>query len=56
MTIQNLMHFLQVVQENDRVVIDFNADWCGPCKVIKPDYHKLAEQYTGKGRPITLIY
>ncbi|XP_045140303.1 thioredoxin-like [Echinops telfairi] len=27
------------------VVVDFPATWCGPCKMIKPFYHSLCEQY-----------
>lgn len=50
MKIQNLMHFLQVVQENKKVIVDFYADWCGPCKNIKPEYQKLADQYQGKSK------
>lgn len=29
-------------------IVDFYADWCGPCKTISPILAELAEQYKGK--------
>lgn len=29
-------------------VIDFYADWCGPCKMVTPILEELAEKYSGK--------
>jgi thioredoxin 1 len=29
-------------------IIDFYADWCGPCKAVAPILQKIAADYTGK--------
>ena len=37
--------FEQTVTDNDFVIVDFWAPWCGPCRSFAPVYDKVSEDY-----------
>lgn len=54
MTDKNIVHLSdedfeeQVLKSDQPVLVDFFANWCGPCKMIAPFLTDLADEFEGK--------
>ena len=48
MATQNItaQQFNEVISNNDIVIVDFWAEWCGPCKSFAPTYEQVSENHS----------
>ena len=40
----------EVLNSNEKVLVDFYADWCGPCKMMAPVVQQLSKELQGKAK------
>jgi thioredoxin 1 len=42
-------NFDELVTKSDKLaVVDLSAEWCGPCRMVSPMIHELANEYEGR--------
>ena len=44
----NSVAFDEAVKANPVMLVDFWAEWCGPCKMLSPAIEELSSQYEGR--------
>ncbi len=46
----NKDNFESTIKNNEVVLVDFYADWCGPCQALIPQLETISEEFEGKAK------
>ncbi len=44
--LNNEKEFEELIKNNQTVIVDFSATWCGPCRMLKPIFEETSEEIT----------
>lgn len=42
--VEDESHFQELIESNTPVLVDYYADWCGPCKMLEPTVEEIAAE------------
>jgi thioredoxin 1 len=45
---------LKQIENGEKVLVDFHGVWCGPCKIMKPIFEKIANQMVEEGSKVQM--